>query len=110
MDEIRERLQSLESNLPKDLDAMDVSRTAKLPWKALLIREALIWRMAELGRSAFENFEKDRLVSAIVLTRAAAETLAALWYLWGKIAAAVESNDVGDIDTHLMSLISGTRI
>jgi hypothetical protein len=76
----------------------------------LLYREALIWRMTELSRAAFENFEKDRLVAAIVLTRAAAETFAALWYLWHKITAVVESNDVGDIDTDIMSLISGTRV
>src|SRR6266852_881607 len=110
MNEIRERIQLLESSLPKHLDAMAVSETAKLPWKALFYREALIWRMAELNRSAFENFEKDRLISAIVLTRAATETFAVLWYLWHKITAAVESNNVGDIDTDLMSLISGTKI
>ena len=110
MNEIRERIQSLESSLPQHLDAMAVSETAKLPWKALFYREALIWRMAELSCSAFENFEKDRLVSAIVLTRAATETFAVLWYLWHKITAAVESNSVRDIDTDLMSLISGTRI
>jgi Asp-tRNA(Asn)/Glu-tRNA(Gln) amidotransferase A subunit family amidase len=110
MEEIRDRLHRLESSLPKHLDAMAVSRATKLPWKALLYREALIWRMAELSRAAFENFEKDRLVAAIVLTRAVAETFAALWYLWHKIEAAVKSNNVGDIDTDLMSLISGTRI
>jgi hypothetical protein len=110
MDEIRERVQALESNLPKQLDAMDVSRTAKLPWKALFYRESLIWRMTELGRAAVENLERDRLVSAIVLIRAAVETSAALWYLWGKIAAAVESNALGDIDTYLMRLISGVKL
>jgi len=110
MNEIREQIQLLESSRPKHLDAMAVSETAKLPWKALLYRGALIWRMAELSRSAFENFEKDRLISAIVLTRAATETFAVLWYLWHKITAAVESNNVGDIDTDLRSLISGTKI
>jgi hypothetical protein len=110
INDIHERLKKLESSLPKHLDAMAVSQTAKLPWKALLGREALIWRMAELSRSAVENFEKDRLVSAIVLTRAAVETFAALWYLWDKIAAIVESSRVGDIDTYLMKLISGVKI
>jgi hypothetical protein len=110
MNEIRERLELLESSLPKHLDAMDVSRTAKLPWKALLYREVLIWRMAELSRAAFENFEKNRLIAAIVLTRASAETFAALWYLWHKITAAVESKSVGDIDTYLMKLISGVKL
>src|SRR6266568_4317182 len=104
MDEIRTRLDLLESNLPKSVDAMAVSRAAKLPFKVLLYREALIWRMTELARGAFDNFGSENLVSAIVLARAAVETTAALWYLDVKVATAVESNDVGNIDEYLMQL------
>jgi hypothetical protein len=108
MDEIRGRLELLESNLPERVAAMAVSPTSKHPYKALVYRESLIWRMVELARAAFESFERDRLVAAIVLTRAAVETSAALWYLCAKITAAVESNTVGDIDDHLMKLVTGT--
>ncbi len=108
MDEIRGRLELLESNLPKRIDAMAVSPTSKLPFKVLLYRETLIWRMGELGRDAFQSFERDRLVSAMVLARAAVETSAALWYLWDKVAAAVESDAIGDIDDYLMKLVAGT--
>jgi hypothetical protein len=45
MTEIRSRVELLESNLPRRVDAM-VSPDSKLPFKALLYREALIWRMA----------------------------------------------------------------
>lgn len=108
MSEIRGRVELLESSLPKRVDAMAVSPTSKLPFKVLLYREALIWRIAELGRAAFENFEQDRLVTAIVLARAAVETSAALWYLCTKVAAAVASDSVGDIDQYLMKLVAGT--
>jgi hypothetical protein len=108
MDEIRGRLELLESNLPKRIDAMAVSQASKLPFKVLLYREALIWRMVELGRNAFQSFEQDRLVSAIVLTRAAVETSAALWYLCDKVAVAVELDTVGDLDDYLMKLVVGT--
>ncbi len=108
MDEIRGTLELLESNLPERVDAMAVSPTSKLPFKVLLYREALIWRMVELGRAAFQSFERDRLVSAIVLARAAVETSAALWYLCAKVAAAVESNAIGDIDDYLIKLVAGT--
>ena len=74
LDEIRQRLELLESNLPKRVDAMAISRISKLPYKVMFYREALVWRMAELGRTAFEDFERDKLVSAIVLTRAVVET------------------------------------
>jgi hypothetical protein len=107
MDEIRGRLELFECNLPERVDAMAVSPTSKLPFKVLLYREALIWRMAELGRAAFQSFERDRLVTAIVLARAAVETSAALWYLCAKVAAALGSNAIGDIDDYLIKLVGG---
>src|ERR1700730_14045454 len=91
MDEISGRLKLLESKLPKRIDAMALSRTSKLPFKVLLYREALIWRVVELGWAALQCFERDTLVSAIVLVRAAVESSAALWYLHAKVATAVES-------------------
>ncbi len=107
MDEIRGRLELLESNLPKQVDGWTLSQLSKLPYKVQIYREALSWRMAELGRAAFEDFGKDKLAAAIVLTRAAVETSAALWYLCAKVDTAVESADVGDIDDYLMQMIIG---
>jgi hypothetical protein len=107
MDEIRARLDLLESSLPKRVDGWALSQMSKLPFKVLVYREALSWRMAELGRVAFEEFEKGRLAAAIVLTRAAVETSAGLWYLCAKVDASVESAEVGDIDDYLMKLIAG---
>jgi hypothetical protein len=107
MDEIRGRLELLESNLPKRVDGWALSQLSKLPFKVLVYREALSWRMAELGRAAFEEFEKDRLAAAIVLARAAFETSAALWYLCAKVGASVESVEVGDIDDYVMKMSMG---
>jgi len=108
MDETRKRLELLESSLPRRVDAR-VSPNSKLPFKALLYREALIWRMAELSRGAFEKFEKNKLAIAILLTRAAVETSAAVWYLCAKVDAAVQSGTLGDIDDYLMKLVMGSR-
>ncbi len=106
MKEIRDRLEVLEANLPRRVDAMAVS-SSRLPSKVLWYREALIWRMVDLARAAFQSFEQNTLVSGIVLTRAVVETSAALWYLWAKVDAAVQSNAVGDIDDYLMKLVIG---
>jgi hypothetical protein len=76
--EIREGLACLEMRLPRQIDAMAISPVSKLPFKAMLYRAALMWRMTELGRGALEHFEDDKLASAIQLTRAAVETSAAL--------------------------------
>jgi hypothetical protein len=107
MNEIRENLNLLEFRLLKRVDGWALSQLSKLPFKVLIYREALSWRMAELGRAAFEEFEKDRLAAAIVLTRAAVETSAGLWYLCAKVDASVESAEVGDIDDYLVKMIAG---
>ena len=91
MDEIRLRLESFESNLPKHLDAFTLSPGSKLPSKVLRYRESLIWRIAEVGRAAFNEFTENGLVAGIVLARAAVETSAALWYLRSKVDDAIKS-------------------
>lgn len=104
--EIRQVLELIESRLPKRVDAMAVSRISKVPYKVLFYREALIWRMAELSRTAFEDFQREKLASAMVVTRAAVETSAALWYLCAKVSAAVESGSLQNVD-YLMSMVVG---
>src|ERR1700722_176703 len=108
MNEIRESLAMLESDLPRQVDGFALSQKSKLPWKVLLYREALIWRIVELGRSALENFLSERMVSGVVPTRAAVEASAALWYLSAKVDAVVDSKMVGDVDEYLMKLAMGT--
>lgn len=108
INEIRESLALLESNLPRQVDGFALSQKSKLPWKVLLYRESLIWRILELGRSAFESLVSDTLLSGIVLTRAAVETSAALWYLCAKVEAVVDSKMVEDVDEYLMKLAMGT--
>jgi hypothetical protein len=107
MDEIRCRLELFEAHLPKHLDAFALSQESKLPSKALRYRESLIWRVAEIGRAAFREFDENRLVAGIILTRAVVETSAALWYLRSKVDDAIKSNQVGDIDTYLVKLNVG---
>jgi len=107
MVEIHRRLESFESNLPKRLDAFALSPHSKLPAKVLRYRESLIWRIAEVGRAAYSEFERNKLVAGIILTRAVVETSAALWYLRSKVSDAIKSNEIGDIDAYLVKLNVG---
>jgi hypothetical protein len=95
--ESRRRLTTLENSLPERIDPIGISRT-KLPSKVLNYREALIWRVAELARAALQAFEAQQLAAAIVLTRAAVETHAALWYLDEKVGTALKQEKLGDLD------------
>ncbi len=107
-EEIVGRLVLFEAHLPRDLDPPALSRST-LPFKALDYRETLIWRVTEIGQSALEALDKQRLASGLLLTRAAVETTAALWYLSQKVKLAVKNNEPGDIDTYLMKLSLGHR-
>jgi len=99
----------MESKLPKRNDPASVSLKAKIPYKALDYREALIWRFVELCRCALEHFNEEDLATATILTRAALETVAALWYLNRKIKSVIDKNSVGDVDDYLMRLLMGSK-
>ena len=107
--EVHARLHLLEAARPKSLDGFAISSKSKLPSKALGIREALLWRTVQLGESAFESFRRDKLASAILLTRATVETCAAVWYLRVRLETAVQSTTVGKIDEDLMRLLMGSK-
>jgi len=107
--EVDARLLLLEAGRPKGLDEFALSSISELPFKALRYRESLLWRIVQLGRSAFENFANNKLASAILLTRAAVETSAALWYLRAKLETAVELKTLGNIDDDLMRLSMGSK-
>lgn len=103
------RLHLLEAGRPKSLDGFALSSVSKLPFKALRYRESLLWRIVQVGRSAFESFANNKLASAILLTRATVETSAALWYLRAKLETAVESKTLGNIDDDLTRLSMGSK-
>jgi hypothetical protein len=106
--DVEKHLQTFERSLPRRIDPIALSRS-KLPFRALACREVLIWRVTELGRTALENVHADRLVAAILLTRAAIETTAALWYLSTKLNIALKTGNIGDLDSDLAKLSAGTR-
>ena len=105
--EVDARLRLLEAARPESLDGFALSSVSILPFKALQYREGLLWRMAQLGRNAFECFKGDKLVSGILLTRATMETSASLWYLLAKLRTAVESKSLGDVDFYTDEVTDG---
>jgi hypothetical protein len=92
--EIRGLLDRLEVSLESRLDARDLGTRSQLPFYVLYCRETWMWRVVELGRDAFDCFQKEDFVSAMVLTRAAMETTAALWVLRGKLEKALKLGTV----------------
>jgi len=108
--EVNAQLSLIEANRPKSVDGFAISPKSKVPFKALWYREALLWRTTQLGRTAAECFEKDKLASAILLTRATVETCASVWYLQKKIETTIASGTAGNVDEDLMKLLMGSKV
>jgi hypothetical protein len=106
--EIARNLDAFARSLPTQIDAPGISRV-KLPGNAVWCRETLFWRFTELAQDALEKLDHGRLASAMLLTRAAVETAAALWYLDIKITRALESSDLVELDEKLKQLVVGYK-
>lgn len=109
LEEIRGRLDLVEANLPRRIEAGAVFRRTKLPFHTVQCREALAWRCAELAREAYDAIQRDRLATGILLTRAVIETVAAQWYLRDRLGKAVSSKKLDQIKTCVNRLLLGSR-
>jgi hypothetical protein len=109
MEEARQRLELLRDNLPTVVEAAAVSTIAKMPFKALWCRESLIWRAEEMGRTAYDSYDRGDVVAGILLTRGLTETTAALWYLKALIERQLASGLDQNLDEKLMQLLFGQR-
>jgi hypothetical protein len=99
----------LKASLPPRVDPATISTRAKIPFKALCIREVLLYRVSELADTAIACFRQDQLVAAATLTRALLESVALFYWLYKEVRAAVETGATGRIDEFLGRAMVGTR-
>lgn len=104
-----ERVEIISGSLPKRVEIASLSLVSKLPFKALTYREAAIWRCEELARSALANFTNGDIVAGLVLTRALAETVAGVWYLFELVDRQIQDGIQDDLNEKLMRLLLGHK-
>jgi len=108
--ELQEIHQRFVQNLVVEkLHVFSVSRTAKTPFKAFHLREALYYRMTDLSGAAIELYKQNKIVPAIIIIRAAYETAALCFYVYKKLNQAIESHDFIEMDDFLMKASIGGR-
>ena len=107
--EAKQLSRRLSSNLPKKIEAASLSHYSKLPFKAFSLREALIYRIAELSEVAVELFESEKLVSAIIMTRAVYETTSILYWLFKSLEKVCTKKELGNIDEFFMKSLFGSK-
>ena len=83
---------------PPRVDPATISTKAKIPFKALCIREVLLYRVSELAEVALMCYQQNQLVAAATLTRALLESVALLYWLYKELTAAVAEKSTGKID------------
>lgn len=100
----REHLEKMKPFLPTKIAVEEIGVWSKSPYKALVVRGGLLWRSQELGADAIEAFARNRLATAILLTRAVIENVALHWRLGDLIARRNEitSNELADILTRML--------
>jgi len=91
------------------LHVFAISRTAKTPFKAFLIREALYYRMTDLSGAAIDLYKQNKIVPAIIIIRAAYETAALCFYVYKNLNQAIEKHDSIEMDIFLMNASFGGR-
>ena len=109
LEEAKGRSKLLSECLPSRVDPVPMSPSPGIPFKVMVYREALYYRTEELARMSCEMYERNELATAITLTRACLETVAAMWYLKENIQKVIDKNDIGEINDTLMRLLHGSK-
>lgn len=106
---VEANLEAFRSGLLKELTAATEPITPRVAFKVLIYREALSWRVIELGEGAAIAIKSGNPLSAIILTRALVECAAAYHFLCKKLERCVEQDSVSELDETAKKLILGSR-
>lgn len=107
--EANEFATELRQGLVKTITPADISATAKVPFKLRVLRELLLHRVSDLSDAACLHYNNDSTIPALVLTRAAFETMAMLFYLNKNVEAAHNGRDVEALDDIAMKGTFGAK-
>lgn len=107
--EVKRLRKYLHDNLPETVGPENISMISKSALKAHIARAVLLHRADELTKTALDLYQQRKLVSGLVIVRAAFETAALLYYVCKKLRDAVQTKNVDDIDEMLMKVLFGQR-
>jgi hypothetical protein len=99
----------LRADLLRRMIPADISPRLKTPFKVQLFRELLLHRLSDLAEAACKLYDEGRGLPAIVLTRAAFETMAMLYYLLKQVDEAVTEQSAQKLDDGAMRGLFGSK-
>ncbi len=117
--ESRRLCAELTGRLPSDFvltdDAWFISSSgrkvaSKIPSRVMAVIGTLAHRARDFGELSCELFERNKVIPAIVLTRALMETTALLYLTQKKMSQALKTKSLDQLDDFLVKCLSGNRI
>ena len=99
---VKRTAEALRAALPQELCADASNPNAGILFKVALFRELLMHRLCDFVDSTLPLCEGDRLIPALVLTRAAAETTVMLCWLHQKLAQFIKTKDKVTLERFLV--------
>lgn len=109
LQEARRVVDGIAGSLPDKIQAAALTLKSKIPFKALSVRETLLHRTHALASAAVELFEGNRVIPAVVLTRAVSESTAVMFTLHERTARFLQDHKVNEFDDFLMCNLVGAR-
>jgi hypothetical protein len=101
--------QALKASLPPRIDPATISTKAKIPFKALCVREVLLYRVSELAEAALRCYEESQLVATATLSRALMESVALSYWLYKELQHTLDRGTSDKINEFLGKALVGTR-
>lgn len=103
---LEERIKTLKNSFPENLPINSFKEINLL--RSVWLRESIFHRITELAESAYESCIKDKLISAIILTRAIMETEAFFDFFSDKLEGATDSKNT-DLNDFLTIAFRGVH-
>ncbi len=107
LQELKNIVDMLNNSLPKEMPfGFSISID---PPRAVVFREACLYRIAEIAESAHEAFVKDSLVVAFILSRTIMETETLFWTFVNALEVAIQTRNIGKIREFLTRCLVGVK-
>ncbi|CUU43047.1 hypothetical protein [Blastochloris viridis] len=102
-------LDQLSSSRVSKIEAIGVLKKSKIAWKYATLRQAITYRIVDLGEAAIREWSDNNTLSALIIARAFIETVAFLHYILIHAEKALLLNDIDALDKNIMIAHFGGR-
>lgn len=105
------KVDDFKASLPRVVDPAEISLKAKIPFKAITYREALLHRITELSDTSINLYkDKEKTISFMIIARSVHETFSLLYMLHKNMTEAIETKSVIKFDEYIMTNTFGYRM